>query len=1094
MRFLFFILYTLVIMGTTLSVGHAADYYISNEIGNDDRSMLEARNPNTPWKSIEKVNTVFHEFKPGDGILFRRGETFYGTLHMKASGSPTLPIRIGAYGSGSKPIITSFQTITGWESIGNGIFESTVPINTNTVQVLVINGLLQNMGRYPNAGIINDGYLTINQVENDVIYNDELNSSPNWTGGEVVIRPNDWIINKYKISFHTGNQIQYNGAISNYKAQLGYGFFIQNHLRTLDLFGEWYYDSIVKKMNVYLGSANPNELVIEVSTLEHLLTKDYNVGNITVENIKFKGANGSAIYFEGGRNINIRDSEIAFSGEDGIQALSVLDLMIERNSINHTYNNGMFLRYGNDGAIIRNNEISNTSLHAGRTRNGEHAGIGIFVSGENLLVENNAVLNTGFNGIHFNGNNVVIKNNYVAKFCQIKSDGAGIYTYGGSIYRGYEGRVIEGNIVTNSNGAVGGTPKINNSRRALVDGIFLDDNSNNIDVIGNSIGNVANGGLKMSNVSYINVRNNTFFDSHAAVILGNNTLGQDVRHVIVSNNQFFAKSADQHSLLVTTHKDDIALMANFDDNYYFRPLGDKYSILTRFLNDGEINESIEDLDHWRAKYGKDQNSISNDVDIATYTIEKIIGESLYSNSTFDRNIMGVGCNHCQQTWEPNSKIAGGALKVSSSGSSSVKINLGELKKDKKYLLKFKAYAEKPGSLMFYLRYSGSPWERLSEVKTFEVTPEVGVFEAVVSPHQDASEVSLMIADSEINFTYWLDDLEILEVEASLIDPEDVMLFQYNPTKTSKTLNLAGTYVDAKLDVYSGSVTIHPYGSLALLRMSEEGKESVPDSNHQFFLNTGGATDEGINDVTFLAETGMKQYYNIGTATYENGSLDVDALFQTERYSKILKYNIPVPNGTYTVFTLHNELWFGQTGSDAASGNRVFDIALQGKILKGNFDIFVENENKPTLLSFNDIVVTDGYLSLEMTAKANNASISGIAIIGNASKDGSNIASLIRFQQSGNSEQNVEIEDSLIRIFPNPARERATLEISAFISNGNVLIHNMNGQLVGNFDLDRIRISDHKFNIPINNLSPGIYRVSVTNDHNLIYRQSLIVNK
>jgi hypothetical protein len=748
MRFLFFILYTLVIMGATLTAGNAADYYISNEIGNDGRSMLEAQNPNTPWKSIEKVNSVFHEFKPGDGILFRRGETFYGTLHIKASGSATLPIRIGAYGSGSKPIITSFQTIKGWKSIGNGIFESTGPINSNTVQVLLINGLPQNMGRYPNAGIINDGYLTINQVENDVIYNDELNSSPNWTGGEVVIRPNDWVINKYKISSHTGNQIQYNGSISNYKAQLGYGFFIQNHLSTLDLFGEWYYDSIAKKMNVYLGSASPNELVIEVSTLDHLLTKDYNVGNITVENIKFKGANGSTIYFEGGRNINIRYSEIEFSGEDGIQALSVLDLMIERNSINHTYNNGMFLRYGNDGAVIRNNEVSNTALHAGRTRNDDQAGIGIFVFGENTLVQYNSVVNAGFNGIQFNGNNILIKNNYVAQFCQIKSDGAGIYTFGGRTYREYTGRKIEGNIVTNGFGAVAGTPRRNIANRALVEGIFLDYNSNNIDVVGNSLGKVANGGLKMSNVNKINVINNTFFDSHYAIILGNNIRSQDTRDVNVFNNQFFTKSADQHSLFVTTYKNDIALMANFDNNYYFRPLGDKYSILNRFVNEGEVEETVKDLDRWRAKYGKDQNSISNEVDIATYTIEKIIGESLYPNSTFDRNIMGIGCNHCQHTWEANSKVNGGALKVSSPGTSSVKINLGGLKRDKKYLLKFNAYADKKGSLKFYLRYSGSPWERLSEIRTFEVTPEVGAYESVVSPYQDASEVSLMIADSE----------------------------------------------------------------------------------------------------------------------------------------------------------------------------------------------------------------------------------------------------------------------------------------------------------------------------------------------------------
>lgn len=1081
----------------TLSVGFAADYYVSSDTGNDNRTMEEAQNPNTPWKSIEKVNALFEAFKPGDVILFRRGETFFGTLHLKASGSPSSPITIGAYGAGSKPVITSLKTITGWNPVGNGIFESAEPIGSDAVQVLLINGLLQDMGRYPNAGSINDGYLTIDQIGNNVISNELLDASQVWTGGEVVIRVKDWIINTYKVDLHSGKQISYDADISAYKAEVGYGFFIQNHFGTLDVFGEWYHDPVTKKMSVYLGNENPSEFFIEVSTLDNLLVKDFRVKNIIIENIHFKGANGSTVYFEGGENITIRDSEIAFSGKDGIQALSVLGLLLERNSINHTYNNGMYLRFGNNGAIINENIISNTSLYPGRTRNDDQAGIGIFVSGENILVQYNAVVNTGFNGIQFNGNNVRIKYNFVADFCRIKSDGAGIYTFGGRTFRTYAERLIERNIVTNGEGSIGGTPRRSTASRALVDGIFLDDNSNNVDVVGNSIGSVANGGLKMSNVSEINVSGNTFFDADYAIILGNNERAADTRNVSIFNNQFFTKYADQHSLFVNTYKNDIDEMADFENNHYFRPLGDQYSILTRFAKDGKIEETTENLRRWRERFGKDQNSVSNVVDISTFTIERKIGDSLYPNSSFERNISGIDCNHCKQSWEADSKLTGGALKISSLVPSSVKINLGELKKEKSYLVKFKALADKAGSLNVYLRYSGTPWERLSGTNTYEVTPEVGTFETVVSPYQDASEVSLMIADSESDFTYWLDDLEIVEVEASLVDPKDVTLFAYNPSKTGVTVPLAGTYVNAKLETFSGTVTIPPYSSLALFRISQEGIADVPPSGHRFFLNIGGLTDEKLNGNTFLAETGLERYYNLGTGTYVNGKVDVDAIFQTERFSKILKYTIPVPNGKYTVFTMHNDLWFGRAGSNATSGNRVFDIAVQGKLLKPDFDMFLENNNNPTLLSFKDIYVTGGTLTLEMTAKVNYASISGIAIIGNEPNNDAIVASLLRFQQSGISEQDVEedkVPHALVRVFPNPAKERATLEIGMAVSSGSVSIHNMNGQLVSNFNLEQVRISETTFDIPATNLAPGIYQISVTNEHKLLYRKTLIVVK
>jgi hypothetical protein len=321
------------------------------------------------------------------------------------------------------------------------------------------------------------------------------------------------------------------------------------------------------------------------------------------------------------------------------------------------------------------------------------------------------------------------------------------------------------------------------------------------------------------------------------------------------------------------------------------------------------------------------------------------------------------------------------------------------------------------------------------------------------------------------------------------------VFAYNPSKTGITVPLAGTYVNAKLETFSGTVTIPPYSSLALFRISKEGIADVPPSGHRFFLNIGGLTDEKLNGNIFLAETGLERYFNLGSGTYENGKVDVDALFQTERFSKVLKYTIPVPNGRYTVFTMHNELWFGRAGSNAASGNRVFDIAVQGKVLKADFDIFLENNNNPTLLSFKDISVTGGTLTLEMTAKVNNASISGIAIIGNEPKNDAIVASLLRFQQSGISDQDEEeVPRDLVRVFPNPAKERATLEISMAVNSGSVFIHNMNGQLVSNFNLEQVRISKTTFDIPTTNLAPGIYQISVTNEQNFVYRKSLIVIK
>lgn len=987
MKALLFSLTFLFLLAAPLSNIFAANYYVSQEKGDDSRSMAEAQNPATPWKSIDKVNSVFNYLKPGDAILFNKGETFFGTLHISASGTSNAPIKLGAYGSGAKPVITSFETVSAWRAIGNGVYESQSSINTNTIEVLLINGEAHELGRYPNSDVANEGYLKIEDlVGNYLISSSELGGSPSWNNGEVVIKKNQWIIDTHQISSHNGGQIRYNGNNSAYKAQKDYGFFIQNHINTLDSFGEWYFNPSTKKINVYFGTNTPSSLKVEVSTLDNLLIKDYRDTNISIENINFKGANKSAIRLEGGNNIKISDSEINFSGENGLLSLEVLDLLVERSNINDTYNNALYLRYGNDNAIIRDNVISNTALIAGRTQNEDAAGIGIFAYGDNILVQNNHVINSGFNGIQFNGNYTTVKNNFVDKFCQIKGDGGGIYTFGGVQYQGYKGRKIQGNIVINSMGSEGGIPDKGINYKPLAEGIFLDDHSNNIEITENTVGNIRNSGLKMSNANTIKVSNNTFFNASASITLGNSNIGEDTRNITIENNQYFSKTTDQRSYAVKSYKNDLVEMADFNYNYFFRPFGDEFSIESQYEKNGQTYSAMDDLKQWKDKFGKDMQSISNTVDIATYSITEKIGDLFYENAAFNSNTRGVSCNNCTQSWDSNNKLNGGAMKVSSSGKSSLKINLGRLEKTKTYLLKFNAVSNKEGNIQAYLRYTGSPWEQLSAMSTFSITSQVSNNEVLISPYVDADEVSLMIAVNEENFTYWIDDLELIEVEASFINPDEEILFEYNPTKNSKTIALAGEYVNAKLERFSGKVTIPAYSSMVLIRVSSaniiekdevvEKPQKSTEGSYYHFGNNGqiiynGNTFEKLNS-EYLLSTGTN------VSTNESGS--DEPLFQEARFNNELLFKIPVENGSYTIQTYHNELYFGQNGKSQKAGQRVFDIALEGKVVREDLDLYKENNNQEVILTFNNIEVKDGYLNLDLKASTNNALISAVAII------------------------------------------------------------------------------------------------------------------
>src|SRR5690606_12931311 len=102
----------------------AARYYFSTSSGDDSRTAAQAQNPSTPWKSINKLNSIFRSLQPGDEILFKRGDVFYGAINITRSGTQGRPIKFDAYGSGANPIITSLVTLRDWKNLGNGIYES----------------------------------------------------------------------------------------------------------------------------------------------------------------------------------------------------------------------------------------------------------------------------------------------------------------------------------------------------------------------------------------------------------------------------------------------------------------------------------------------------------------------------------------------------------------------------------------------------------------------------------------------------------------------------------------------------------------------------------------------------------------------------------------------------------------------------------------------------------------------------------------------------------------------------------------------------------------------------------------------------------
>lgn len=576
---------------------YATAYYFSSVSGNDEYSSLEARNPSTPWKTLDKLNSFFINLNTGDSVLFKRNEVFYGTIKVSKSGAVFAPIYFGAYGKGLRPEISGLSSLSSWKPAGNGIYESPCAMGG---KMLVLNGTQQALGRFPNKGYL--FYQSHNG--NTSITDNKLSSLNQWNSGEVVIKKTRWIIDRNTIESHSGSTITYNAGNTTYAPTNGYGYFIQNNLKTLDVLGEWFMDTQRHNMMVYFGSKNPNNYSVKTSTVDYLVNiHKYNY--LTFEGLAFTGAGKNTFKIVQSKKVTINNCNLNLTGEEAILANYCPLLSVTNCSINHSLSGGINLDAGCVNAVLISNSISNTGLLAGmgKSNSGTYEAITSF--GDNAKIERNKIDSVGYNGIYFGGNTSIVKNNYITYFCLTKDDGAGIYI---GDWSKTVNKKVTGNIVLHGIGNSEGTPHLNSMQ---AEGIYVDDNTESVTITNNTVSKCANNGIKIHNAKSIDIFNNTVFDNGVQLRMEQDhyiATSSFIRNNHVSNNTFFSKSSLQSTAKFSTHLDDINDFGHIDSNFYNACKTDVSSIKASRVKNGKNVNSNYSLSNWKVNSGKDKSS------------------------------------------------------------------------------------------------------------------------------------------------------------------------------------------------------------------------------------------------------------------------------------------------------------------------------------------------------------------------------------------------------------------------------------------------------------------------------------------------------
>ncbi|XHR95641.1 hypothetical protein ACFJIV_02740 [Mucilaginibacter sp. UC70_90] len=693
-----------------------------------------------------------------------------------------------------------------------------------------------------NYNVISSVPAPVNGAITDTITNFPVD----FTGGEIVIRKQRWILDRGLItSISPGTTINYTAEVNatNYNPAAGWGYFIQNHPGCLSSLGDWCYDSSTHIFTMYFGIGGPTDQTVKVaqynSNVLIPLVQNYN----TFTGINFEGANQFGITGASGcSNIQIINCAFNNIGQDAINFISPKSLMVSGCSITNINNNGITLSFP-VGCTLTNNTIDNIHPFTGMGQCGDGCGLGIIIGqppnssagnpafNYNNTITLNQLTNIGYGGISFQGDGILVEANYVSNYCLIKDDGGGIYTQSTTRWIYTLGRKVFNNIVLNGIGASAGATNSNPS----VIGIYCDDGSNDLLVYNNTCAHIFGPGIQLHNNDNIDLQNNTIYDapnlynpkikaSLSFISDGNPSMYGTLKNMNIQGNVIWGTIAN-NLLVMNMNAPNNLLTATGDYNYYHRPIGkDNFFFYKTLWGGGVVSNIFYSKNGWQNLFNIDNNSkdrlpINTEYTYAlganVFTQDFSSGSSISLPSTIVGNARAL--QNC--TLSPESGVLDGQSVLVRPDKDALDavfyISAGNISSSNQYVLSFSLKGSATvGALGVYLDKSSTLDSSLYNYVPISTnrTENTVLFDSNLTVSDQFLAFRIPAGTGVIH----LDN--VIFSQATIITPDlDGMMFLYNNSNTINTILLTQDYWDARFNYYpAGNLFLQPYSSVILI--------------------------------------------------------------------------------------------------------------------------------------------------------------------------------------------------------------------------------------------------------------------------------------
>lgn len=282
----------------------------------------------------------------------------------------------------------------------------------------------------------------------------------------------------------------------------------QNALEELDAPGEWFYDR--RTGTLYFWPPRPvDQCEVRVPVLDGLIRVKPGAKNITVRGLTLTGSQGTAITFDRAEDCLVERCVIATVGGfhgSGVGVSDGRNVRIARCEIRDTGSNGISLSGGDRRTLTGPGHVAEDNhIHHMGVFNKNACGVALY--GVDNIVRHNHIHHGPRMGVQMSGNNLVVEFNHLHHLCLETQDGGALYT-GGRDWISSRGSKWRYNLIHDVVGC--GQEPGGLKHPWFTFGLYPDDNTGGLDIVGNIVFRVAHTPIHLHNARDCLVENNIF--------------------------------------------------------------------------------------------------------------------------------------------------------------------------------------------------------------------------------------------------------------------------------------------------------------------------------------------------------------------------------------------------------------------------------------------------------------------------------------------------------------------------------------------------------------------------------------------------------